>query len=62
MTMYEETQALIRESNIPLSVISQDNGISVRWLYKYLNNEFKDVGAKRLESLRKYLIEAQKAA
>jgi len=62
MTMYEETQNLLRESNIPLAVISQDNGISVRWLYRYLNNEFKDVGVNRVEKLREYLLAADKAA
>lgn len=62
MDIYTDTQKLVQESGQSLSQICAATKLGERWLRKYLNNEFKDVGVRRLQKLRRYLLDNQKEA
>lgn len=53
MDLYEDTQGLVRTCSAPLTVIARDAEVSIRWLHRYLNNDYEDVGVRRVQRLRK---------
>jgi len=62
MDLFTDTQKLVLESKETFAQISQSTGLGERWLRKYAKGEFQDVGVKRLQKLRNYLLDQLKAA
>ncbi len=51
--LYSDTQSMVKACEAPLTVIARDADVSIRWLHRYLNDEYDDVGVRRVQRLRK---------
>ena len=56
MDILEDTQKLIADSKIHYNDIALAGGVSSRWVYRFMNNEYIDVGVRRIQRLRNYLL------
>ena len=57
MELFTDTQKLVAESGIHYNTIAKAVGISPRWIYRFMNDEYKDVGVRRIQRLRVYLLD-----
>jgi len=62
MDLYTDTQKLVLDSDESLVQIAKSVDVGERWLRKYVKDEFQDVGVRRLQKLRNYLLDQRKAA
>lgn len=58
-TMYEQTLAMLRQTNTPVRKIAADTDLSVRWLYYLRDGGFEDPSVRRIERLHSYLLAEQ---
>ena len=54
-TILNETLRLIRESDIPLTIICRDVEVKPRWLHRLLAGDYADPGVNKIERLNRYL-------
>jgi len=54
----KDTLKMLRKSDIPMSTISNDTGLGVRWLYRLADDDYKDPGIKKIERLYSYLTQS----
>ena len=57
MDLFTDTQKLVADSGIHYNTIAKVVKISPRWIYRFMNDEYKDVGVRRIQRLRGYLLE-----
>ncbi len=62
MDLFTDTQKLVHDSGESFAQIAQATDLGERWLRKFIKNEFDDVGVRRLQKLRNYLLDRRKAA
>jgi hypothetical protein len=54
MNLYNETLRLSRKFDGNVSELCRRLGLTPRWFFKFRNEEFKDVGVKRVQRLYDY--------
>ena len=62
MDLFKDTQDLVTSSGLSLPHIAKQTGLGHRWLHKFVRGEFKDVGVRRIQKLRNYLLDHRKSA
>ena len=55
MDTLKQTQKLVRTSDIPQQDIARKNGVSLRWLGYFKNDELADYGYRRVMRLHRFL-------
>lgn len=58
MDLLQETKALARRTEIPVTAICREIGVSTRWYYKFLDGQIKDPSIRRVQRLNKALKDA----
>lgn len=54
-TLLEETKRLVRESQIPYSVICREARLGLRWLTYLMDDKYSDPGVNKIERLNRYI-------
>ena len=62
MDLYTNTQMLVKASSETMPIIARNSGVGYRWLHRYMQDDYKDVGVRRIQKLRKYLLRDDMAA
>ena len=57
MDLFSDTQSLVFDSNLNLSAVARGAGVKQRWLHRYMKGDYKDVGVKKIQKIRKFLYE-----
>ena len=57
MNIIQEVQKLVADSGIHYTTLAKATQVSPRWVYRFMNNEYRDVGALRLQRMRVYLLD-----
>lgn len=53
--LYTNTLNLARELRLSPSIVSREAKVGLRWYHKFLNEDWKDPGVKRVQRLHDYL-------
>jgi hypothetical protein len=56
MKLYDKTLMLSRAFDGNVSELCRRLDLTPRWFFKFKNEEFKDVGVKRIQRLHDYLV------
>jgi len=56
MDLFTDTQKLVADSNLSYRTIANHTGLGERWLRRYMKGDYQDVGVRRLQKLRDYLL------
>ncbi len=61
MTLYEKTLKLINETDLTLLKVSQDCGVSYRWVMSFKSGEAPGAAINRVQRVHDYLIAQSQA-
>lgn len=62
MDLFTDTQKLVSQSGLSFAQIAAGAKIGERWLRRYMANDYKDVGVRRLQKLRNFLLNQKQIA
>jgi len=57
MGLYEEVQGLIETATVSRAEIARECGVSTKWVYRFMQDDYDDVGSRKLERIKKFLSE-----
>lgn len=59
MDLLSETLRLLRETSVPYSKIAKEAKVSLRWLYRFADEDFEDYGILRVQRVYEVLNNAK---
>ena len=60
--LFSDTQNMVRDCSLSTIEIAHRSEIGERWLFRYIAGDYQDVGVRRLQKLRDFLLQHERIA